>query len=38
MRIKHRARANVFFFFFVKLGVNNHVVGLVHKKHIVNEL
>ena len=24
--------------FFVKLSINNHVVGLVHKNHIVNEI
>ena len=25
-------------FFFVKLGINNHIVGLVHKNHIINEI
>ena len=32
IRIKHRPRANDFF---VKLSINNHIVGLVHKKHII---
>ena len=31
IRIKHRTRANNFFLF-VKLSINNHIVGLVHKK------
>ena len=30
IRIKHRTRANGFFFF-VKLSIINHVVGLAHK-------
>ena len=34
-RIKHRTRANDFF---VKLGANNRIVGLVHKKHIILSL
>ena len=25
-------------FFFVKLSINNHIVGLVHKNHIINEI
>ena len=33
-RIKHRTRANDFF---VKLSISNHVAGLVHKNHIINE-
>ena len=33
MRIKHRTRANDFF-----VSVNNHIVGLVHKNHIINEI
>ena len=33
-RIKHRTRANDFF---VKLS-SNHIVGLVHKNHIKNEI
>ena len=37
IRIKHRTRANRFFFF-VKLSINNHVVGLAHKNHIINEI
>ena len=35
-RIQHRTRANDFF---VKLNItpsNNHIVGLVHKKHVIN--
>ena len=35
IRIKHRTRANVFF---VKLSINNHIVGLVHESHIINEI
>ena len=38
IRIKHRTRANDFF---VKLSItpsNNHIVGLVHKRHNINEL
>ena len=35
-RIKHRTRANIFFF--VKLGISNHIVGLVHKNHIINDI
>ena len=26
------------YFFFVKLGINNHIVSLVHKNHILNEI
>ena len=34
-----KTRANDFFFFqFVKLSINNHIVGLVHKKRIINEI
>ena len=35
IRIKHRTRADDFF---VKLSINNHIVGLVHEKHIINEI
>ena len=35
LTIKHRTRANDFF---VKLSINNHTVGLVHKNHIINEI
>ena len=35
IRTKHRTRANDFF---VKLTINNHIVGLVHKNHIINEM
>ena len=35
IRIKHRTRENDFF---VKLGFNNHIVGLVHKNHFINEI
>ena len=33
IRIKHRTRANDIFC--VKLSINNHIVGLVHKNHII---
>ena len=32
-RIKHRTRANDFFK--IKLSINDHIVGLVHKNHII---
>ena len=35
IRIKHRTRADDFF---VKLSINNHIVGLVHRNHIINEI
>ena len=39
MRIKYRTRANdVLFFVVVKLSINNHIVGLVHKNHIIKEI
>ena len=36
IRMKHRTRANVFFF--VKLSISNHIVGLVDKNHIMSEI
>ena len=33
IRIKHRTRANDIFC--AKLSINNHIVGLVHKNHII---
>ena len=33
-RIKHRTRENVLFC----ESINNHIVGLVYKKHIINEI
>ena len=35
IRIKHRKRANDHF---VKLSINNLIVGLVHKKHVINAI
>ena len=35
IRIKHRTHANDFF---VKLSINNDIVVLVHKNHIINEI
>ena len=35
IRTKHRTRANDFF---VKLSIHNHMVGLVHKNRIINEI
>ena len=37
IRIKHRTRANDFLFS-VKLSINTHIVGLVHKSHAINEI
>ena len=38
IRIKHRTRSNDhLYIFFVKPSINNHIVGLVHKNHIINE-
>ena len=35
IRIKHGTRAN---HSFVEMSINNHIVGLVHKNHIITEI
>ena len=37
MRIKYRTRANDLLYIFCQTGINNNIVGLVHKNHTINE-